>query len=276
MSSKPPILLIHGLWMTPSSWDTWATRFREAGHPVVVPGWPGIGDRTPPDIRRDPSGLANRGIAEILDSFEAVIRGLDELPIIMGHSFGGIFTQVLLDRGLARAAVAVEPGNTAGVRALPLSTLRTGAPVLSNPFRRRGTTPISRGHFHFTFGNDLTRSESDREWEASAIPSYNRVFFEGVLSILNEKSGVTRVDYMKPDRAPLLLISGGIDHVAPPAIQKAALKRYAAGPSIVERKEFAGRSHRIVSQNGWEEVADFALVWASEMGDRHAAVMTRS
>jgi len=272
MSNKPPIVLIHGLWMTPSSWDTWAGRFRDAGHQVIVPGWPGIDDRTPQDVRRDPSALEGVGILEIVAHYEELIRALPEKPIIMGHSFGGIFTQMLLNRGLGIAAVAVQPGNTAGVKALPLSTLRTGTPVLSNPFRKNKATPISKAHFHFTFGNDLTREASDRKWFESAVPSYNRVFFEGVLSILNEKTGITRIDYRKPDRAPLLLISGEIDHVAPPAIQKAALRRYAAGTATVERVEFPGRTHRIVDQRGWEEVADYALNWALA----HSTATTRT
>jgi pimeloyl-ACP methyl ester carboxylesterase len=262
MSDKAPIVLIHGLWMTTSSWDTWADHYRALGHEVIVPGWPGIDDRTPQDVRRDPSALEDVGILEIVATYEELVRSLPEKPIIMGHSFGGIFVQMLLDRGLGLAGVAVQPGNTAGVKTLPASTLRTGGPVLTNPFRRKKATPISKRHFRFTFGNDLTRAESDAEWERSAVPSYNRVFFEGVLAVNNEKSGITKVNFRKPDRAPLLLISGEIDHVAPPAIQKAALKRYQDGTAVVERVEFPGRTHRIVAQAGWKEVADYALDWA--------------
>ncbi|QKJ18749.1 alpha/beta hydrolase [Microbacterium hominis] len=261
-TAPPPIVLVHGLWMTPSSWDTWAERFRARGHEVLAPGWPGIDDRTPADVRRDPSALENLSITEIVDSYDRIIRALPEAPIIMGHSFGGIFTQMLLDRGLGVAGVGVEPGQPAGVLSLPFSTLRTGLPILSNPFRKGKANAISKSHFHYTFGNDLPRAASDIEWDKSAVNSVNRVFFEGVLSLPRPKSGITRIDFRKPDRAPLLLISGGIDHVAPPAIQKALLQRYAAGPSIVERIEFPGRSHRIVSQDGWEEVADYALDWA--------------
>ena len=261
-TALPPIVLVHGLWMTPSSWDTWAERFRARGHQVLAPGWPGIDDRSPADVRRDPSALENVSITEIVDSYDRIIRALPEAPIIMGHSFGGIFTQMLLDRGLGVAGVGVEPGQPAGVLTLPFSTLRTGLPILSNPFRKGKANAFSKSHFHYTFGNDLTRAASDIEWDKSAVNSVNRVFFEGVLSLPRPKSGITRVDFRKPDRAPLLLISGGIDHVAPPAIQRALLQRYAAGPSLVERIEFPGRSHRIVSQDGWEEVADYALDWA--------------
>ena len=267
MTHKAPIVLVHGLWMTPSSWNTWAERFRAAGHQVIVPGWPGIDDRSPADVRSDASALEGVGIRQIVDHYERIIRSLPEKPILMGHSFGGIFVQMLLDRGLGIAGVAVETGQPAGVLRLPLSTLRTGFPILRNPFRIDKASKLSKAHFHYTFGNDLSRAESDREYDRSAANSVNRVFFEGVLSVPNGKAGITRVDFLKPDRAPLLLVSGGIDHVAPPAIQKAALKKYAAGPALVERVEFPGRSHRIVSQRGWEEVADYSLEWAV----RHSA-----
>jgi pimeloyl-ACP methyl ester carboxylesterase len=266
--AKPTIVLIHGLWMTPKSWDTWAERFRAAGHDVVVPGWPGVGERTPADIRRDPSALKGIGIKDIVDHYETIIRALPEAPIIMGHSFGGLFAQMLADRGLGRAVVGVTPGQPAGITTLPASTLWTGFPILSNPFGKNGARPLSKSHFHFTFGNDLTRAESDKLWEEFAINSFNRVFFEGVGAAFNEKGGASHVDFAKADRAPLLIITGEIDHVVPPAIGEAIVKKYrssdTAGPATVDYREFAGRTHRIVSQKGWEEVADFALAWAVE------------
>jgi len=268
-ATKAPIVLIHGLWMTPTSWDTWAARFRAQGHEVIVPGWPGIDDRTVADIRSNPEALKGVGLKQIADHYERIITALPgfalgQKPIIMGHSFGGLLTQMLADRGLGSAYVGVTPGQPAGITTLPASTMRTAFPILRNPFNRNGASPISKSHFHFTFGNDLTRAESDAIWETNAVNSYNRVFFEGVAGAFNEKNGVSHVDYDRADRAPLLIITGEIDHVVPPAIGKAILAKYqkSGSPAIVEYKEFAGRTHRIVSQKGWEEVADYALDWA--------------
>ncbi|MDF1479371.1 alpha/beta hydrolase [Leifsonia sp. H3M29-4] len=263
------IVLIHGLWMTPKSWDTWAERFRAAGHDVIVPGWPGIDDRSVVDVRSNPQPLKGIGLKQIADHYEGIIRALPGFsagrkPIIMGHSFGGLLTQMLADRGLGSAYVGVTPGQPAGITTLPLSTVRTAFPILRNPFNRNGASPITKAHFHFTFGNDLSRAESDRLWEEFAVNSYNRVFFEGVAGAFNEKGGVSHVDYGRTDRAPLLIITGEIDHVVPPAIGKAILAKYAksGSPAVVEHREFPGRTHRIVSQEGWEEVADSALDWA--------------
>lgn len=265
ITKKAPIVLIHGLWMTPKSWDTWAGYFESQGHEVIRPGWPGIDDREVADIRNNPEALKGIGLKQIADNYERIIRGLDEKPIIMGHSFGGLLTQMLADRGLGVAYVGVTPGQPAGITTLPFSTVRTSFPILSNPFNRNGASPISKGHFHFTFGNDLTRAESDAIWEEFAVNSYNRVFFEGVAGAFNEKNGVSHVDYNRADRAPLLIITGEIDHVVPPAIGKAIVKKYTStgSPAIVDYKEYPGRTHRIVSQKGWEEVAKDALDWAT-------------
>ena len=267
-SIHPPIVLIHGLWMTPKSWHTWATRFRERGREVFVPGWPGIDDRSVEDIRANPEALEGIGIAEVVDHYERFVRGMDQVPVIMGHSFGGLFTQMLADRGLGAAYVGVAPGQPAGITTLPPSTLWTGAPILSNPFDRTGAKPLSKSHFHFTFGNDLSREESDALWEQYAVPSYNRVFFEGVASAFNEKNGASHVDYGRRDRAPLLIITGSRDHVVPPAIGRAILKKYrrSGSPAVVDYEEFPERTHRLVLQDGWEEIADYALEWA----DAHA------
>ncbi len=265
-TDKAPIVLIHGLWMTPKSWNTWAEYYRARGHEVIVPGWPGIDDREVADIRSNPEALKGIGLKQIADHYERIIRALPQKPIIMGHSFGGLLTQMLADRGLGVAYVGVTPGQPAGITTLPLSTLWTGTPILANPFGRNGAKPISKSHFHFTFGNDLSREASDRVWQDFAVNSYNRVFFEGVAGAFNEKGGVSHVDYARADRAPLLVITGEIDHVVPPAIGTAIVKKYRAtgSPAIVEYREFAGRTHRIVSQDGWEEVAEFALTWAVE------------
>lgn len=263
-TNKAPIVLIHGLWMTPTSWNTWADYFRALGHEVITPGWPGIDDRTVADVRNNPEALKGIGLKQIAEHYERIIRALPHKPIIMGHSFGGLLTQMLADRDLGVAYVGVTPGQPAGITTLPASTLWTGTPILSNPFDKNGAKPLSKSHFHFTFGNDLNRAESDELWEEFAVNSYNRVFFEGVAGAFNEKGGVSHVNYAKADRAPLLVITGEIDHVVPPAIGKAIVKKYNASgsPAIVEYKEYTGRTHRIVSQDGWQEVADYAINWA--------------
>ncbi|MWB99604.1 alpha/beta hydrolase [Agromyces seonyuensis] len=268
-SGKAPIVLVHGLWMTPKSWDTWAEYFEARGHQVIRPGWPGIDDREAADVRSNPEALEGVGLTQIADHYERIIRSLPEKPIIIGHSFGGLLTQLLADRGLGIAYVGVAPGQPAGVPTLPLSTFWTGFPILSNPFGINGAKQLSKSHFHFTFGNDLTRAESDAIYDEQVVPSVNRVFFEGVAAAVSGK-GASEVDFGRTDRAPLLIVTGDRDHVVPPAIGKAIAKKYTktGSPAIVEYREFAGRTHRLVSQDGWEEIAEYVLDWA----ETHAVV----
>ena len=263
------IVLVHGLWLTPTSWNTWAERFRALGHEVLTPGWPGIDDRSVADIRSNPEALKGIGLAQIADHYEAIIRTLAVKPIIIGHSFGGVITQMLADRNLGAAYVGVAPGQPAGITTLPASTVRSGFPILSNPFKKNDASPLSKAHFHFTFGNDLSRAESDELWHEFAVNSYNRVFFEGVTAAFNEKGGASHVDFARADRAPFLVITGDIDHVVPPAIGKAIVAKYrnSGSPAIVDYKQYAGRTHRLVSQDGWQEIADYAIEWAAS----HAA-----
>src|SRR4051812_40897835 len=114
------VVLIHGMWMTPLSWEHWISRYTERGHSVLAPAWPGL-DREPVELRADPSPLRDLAITKIVDHYDKIIRGLDRPPIIIGHSFGGLFTQLLLDRGLGAAGVALGTAAPKGVLKLPFS-----------------------------------------------------------------------------------------------------------------------------------------------------------
>ncbi len=267
MSSGEPdtVVLIHGLWMSPLSWERWAQRFEARGIKVIAPAWPGVeGDVE--QLRADPSALDELGIAEILDSYEQRIRALERAPIIMGHSFGGAFTEILLDRGLGAAGVAIDAAGVRGITKLPLSTLRSGFPVLKNPANRHRAVALTFEEFHYAFTNTMDEAQAREAYERYAVPGPGRVLWEAALANFNPRTPL-RLDFAKPDRAPLLLIAGGEDHVVPAVVDKAAAKRFERSDAVTVFKEFPGRSHYTIGQEGWEEVADFALDWALE----HAA-----
>lgn len=260
-SPKPAIVLVHGLWMTPKSWHGWKQRFEAAGHEVLTPAWPGVTDDVE-GLRRDPSVLNGLRIGTIVDSYASVIADLDEKPIIMGHSFGGVITQVLLDRGLGTAGVAIDSAQSAGIPVLPWSSIRAGFPVLGKPWKARGTVLLTPKQFHYAFANTLTLAEATRVSEEFQIPGPGKPFFQAASALLTN-TGDTRIDYRNAARPPLLFIAGGEDHIAPPKVNRANARRYKADGTITEVKEFAGRSHYIVGEPGWEEVADYALTWAT-------------
>lgn len=266
MSEKPSIVLVHGLWMTPLCWEDWIAHFTTLGYNVIAPGWPGVDSRTPEEIRNEPGALESLTIRQIVDHYARVIEALPTPPIIMGHSFGGLFTQILLSRGLGVAGVGICPGQPSGVIALKPSTIKAGFGVLGHPSTYRAAVPITESQFHYAFGNHLNEAESKALWSKYSIPSAAHILWQGLQGAFTSTSNTKsdgHVDFVKEDRAPLLLIAGAKDHVVPPAVVKAELKHY-KGPSIVEMKTFEDRTHGIVNQAGWEEVADFALKWAEE------------
>jgi pimeloyl-ACP methyl ester carboxylesterase len=259
-TAASPIVLIHGLWLTPRSWEGWKDRFESRGHQVLAPAWPRMqGDVE--DIRRDPSPLNGLGVGEITDHYEAIIRGLERPPIIMGHSFGGLVTELLLDRGLGAAAVAISPAPVKGVLRLPLAELRSAAPVLGNPANRTRTVELTPKQFHYAFTNTMTDSEAQAAYDRYEVPGPGRVLFQAAFANLNPNA-VTKVDFHKDDRAPLLVMGNDQDHTVPASVSREAARRLGKSASTVDYKEFSGRPHFTAGAPGWEAVADYALEWA--------------
>jgi pimeloyl-ACP methyl ester carboxylesterase len=256
------IVLIHGLWMTPRSWEHWVDRYRAAGFQVLAPAWPGM-EAEVEELNRDPSPIERLKIAEIIDHYQGVIRGLDRPPIIMGHSFGGAFVQVLLDRGLGAAGVAIDSAAVKGVLRTPPSTLKSAFPVLKNPANARRAVPLTPEQFHYTFTNTLSEQESMAAYRRYHVPAAGHVLFEAGLANFTPHPA-TKVDFGNNDRAPLLFIIGGEDHISPPSLNLDNANHYRKSTAITDVKQFPGRSHYTLGQPGWEEVADFALNWAKE------------
>ncbi|WFF00827.1 alpha/beta fold hydrolase [Micromonospora sp. WMMD964] len=254
------VVLIHGLWMTSRSWERWAERYTARGMHVITPAWPGM-DRSVEQLRDDPGPIAEQSMATIVAHYDKIIRALPRPPIIMGHSFGGLFAQVLADRGLGAAVVGVHPAAVKGVLKVPLSQLRSGFPILRSPANRGKAVPFTPDDFAYTFGNAMSREDSDRAWQRYAVPGAGRVFFEGAFANVDPRSPA-RVDVGRNDRPPLLLMAGDNDHVVPASVVRANAGLYQKSRALTAYQEFPGRTHFTVGQDGWEEIADYALDWA--------------
>jgi pimeloyl-ACP methyl ester carboxylesterase len=262
-SSKPTIVLVHGLWLTQKSWDGWVERYEKAGFSVVAPSWPGL-EKGIDAIRRDPSPLKGLRITKVVDHYERVIRELGTLPIIMGHSFGGLITQLLIDRGLGAAGVLIASAQTAGIPVLPLSSVWSTLPILGNPFSFNGTTSLSPKRFNFAFTNELDAVTSRKEYDRLQIPAANRILWDAAFALLNPNAA-SKVNYHNNNRAPLLFIAGGNDHLAAASISRANMRKYLKNSTAtVDYREFPTRTHHTIGQSGWEQVADFALQWAKD------------
>jgi pimeloyl-ACP methyl ester carboxylesterase len=255
------IVLIHGMWMTPLSWEHWAARYRERGHEVIAPAWLGLSD-DPAEVRRDPSPLHGLSIPDVIDHYDEIIRGLERPPIIIGHSFGGLFAQLLLNRGLGSAGAALDTAAPKGVLKLPLSTLRASWPALRNPFGKNNDAPLTHEQFHWCFTNALSETDSRAVYERYYIPGSARPFFQAGYANFNPNAA-TKVDFKNPARPPLLLVTGAVDRICPPSVNEATFKKQRQAPSATEHKVYPGRCHW-PGQDGWEEVADHVLSWTVE------------
>jgi pimeloyl-ACP methyl ester carboxylesterase len=242
-----PIVLIHGLWLSADSWRGWIDRYRSAGHVVHAPDWPA-----------DP-GI---GLTQAADHFDAFVRSLPDAPIIIGHSMGGLITQLLLDRGLGRAGVAIAPSKPRGVLRAPLSMWRSALPWLLDPRKRGKAVSISQAQFHYSFANTISRADSDRWHSELAIPAPGTALFDVSTGDLVLKSkAATAVDFANSDRAPLLLVAGDRDHLMPASVVYENFNRYRRSSAPTDFKVFRGSPHLITVLDGWEDVADHALSW---------------
>lgn len=267
-SSPKTIVLIHGLWMTALSWENWVSHYTNKGYRVIAESWPGLGGDIH-ELRRDPTPIAGLGITEIVDFYEGIINKLDEAPIIMGHSFGGLMTQILLDRGLGAAGVTFGSAAVKGVLLLPLSTIRVVTPALSNPLNNHRAVPLTPDQFHYAFMNEMSDEESRQVFEKFAVPGPDHLLFQAGLANFNPNAAST-VDVQNNNRAPLLMIAGEKDHISPPSIVKSNTKLYHKSSVVTDYKEFAGRTHFMCGWEGWQEIADYSLDWAV----KHAAPVT--
>jgi pimeloyl-ACP methyl ester carboxylesterase len=259
-TSKLPntIVLVHGLWMTPRCWEHWIPYYEQRGFRVLAPAWPGL-EVEVEAIRADPSMLENLDTATVAHHFETIIRSLEAPPIIIGHSMGGALTQILLDRGLGAAGVAIDSVQVKGVIRLPLTTIKSVWPILRSPANRNRAVGFTPEQFHYAFTNTLSREESDRVYDRYAIPCPGRMVFEGATANFRPHAA-TKVDFEKEDRAPLLFIAGAEDHIMPAKLNRWTFDHYKSG--IVAYHELAGRDHWTCGAPGWEAVADYALDWA--------------
>lgn len=237
--------------------------YEARGYRVIAPGYPGF-EVEVEALRENPQVIADLTVPETVDHLAGVIEGLGKPPIIMGHSFGGTLTQLLLDRGLGAVGVVIDSAPTEGVLVSPPSQIKSLFPILKNPANRHKAVGFTPEEFHYSFTNTLSREESDKVHERYHIPAPgNWVWAYGLIANFKPGKQETAVDYANDDRAPLLFITGGEDHIMPPSVNHSNAKHYRKSSALTEVFDFEGRSHWTCAEPGWEQVADKALDWAT-------------
>jgi pimeloyl-ACP methyl ester carboxylesterase len=258
-SGRTAVVFVHGLWLLPSSWDRWAAFFEEDGFVALTPGWPDD-PLTVQEANARPEVFAGKSIGDVADHYESIITQLDHTPVIIGHSFGGLITQILAGRGLSAVAVAIDPAPFRGVLPLPISALRAASPVLRNPANRHRAIPLTYEQFRYAFANAVEEEEAKALYEEFAVPAPGEPLFQAATSNLNPWTEA-KVDTETPNRGPLLIVSGEKDHTVPRALTDAAYKLQSRNEALTEFVEMPGRGHALTIDHGWREVAETARVF---------------
>jgi non-heme chloroperoxidase len=256
-TTRTPVVFVHGLWLLPSSWDRWASLFEDAGYIAIKAGWPDD-PQTTEDANTHPEVFARKSIGQIAGHVQELIDRLERKPAIIGHSFGGLLTQILAGRGLAAVSVAIDPAPFRGVLPLPISALRVAEPVIHNPANYNRAVPLTYEQFRYGFANAVGEPEAKELYETFAVPGSGVPLFQAATANLNPWTEA-KVDTKNPQRGPLLIISGEKDHTVPRAIAHAAYKKQARNEGVTEFAEIENRGHALVIDSGWRDVAGAAL-----------------
>jgi pimeloyl-ACP methyl ester carboxylesterase len=269
------IVFIHGAWLSSRSWERFAEYFAQRGYSIEAPEWPRKhGDVE--ELREHSEELADLGIAEIVDHYDGLIRGRDPQPVLIGHSFGGLFVQLLLDRGLGSAGVALDPAPPKGATyTLQPSTLKSAAPAIAHPSKLHGVVTLTQEQFNYGFTNTWEKADAEAAYERYAVPETGRIFFQDGLANFSWNSPA-EIDYEKSDRAPLLITVGEHDNTVPPKTARANFKKYAKSDAVTDFVEFPGRSHLLMVGDGWEEVASTVGDWLENVLAREPAGIARA
>ena len=259
-----PVVFVHGLWLHATSWTPWLDLFRDNGYQPIAPGWPGEPD-TVEEARSHPELVADTTIDAATAHFADIIADLDDDPVLVGHSFGGLIVEKLLGQGIGAGAVAIDPAQIKGVLPLPLAQLRAGLPGLGNPANLHKAVSLTAKEFRFGFGNALSEDESDALYERWTIPSPARPLFQAAAAnfVMHSQAAV---DTANQTRGPLLLISGTADHTVPDVVTRSTLKQYRDSAAVTDLKQFEGRGHSLTIDAGWHEVAHAVLDWLKTNG----------
>jgi pimeloyl-ACP methyl ester carboxylesterase len=253
------IVLVHGFWVTPRSWEDWIAHYEAKGFRVLAPAYPGL-EVEVEALNADPTPIADLTAPALIEHLEAVVSDLETPPIIMGHSAGGAFTQVLLDRGYGAAGVALNSAPTEGVKVVPLSQVKSTFPVLKNPANHHRAVPLTFEQWNYAFTNTFPEDRARQLYERYCIPAAGRILWNSVLANWQPGPQDIWVDYHNADRAPLLFVSGTDDHIMPPAVQRSNAKHYKSD-ALTEIIEFES-PHLLPAVDGWEKIADHVLDWA--------------
>jgi alpha-beta hydrolase superfamily lysophospholipase len=258
-ADRTPLMLVHGAWLTSGSWGNFIEYFDSRGFEVSAPEWPRK-QETAAGQREATEDIKGLGLTEVVDHYESQIRLLDEPPILIGHSTGGLIVELLLDRGLGRAGVAMSPAPPKGIIVLPFATLKAAAPALAHPSKWHGVVPLSLEEFTHGFVNTFSPEDAKAAYEKYAVPETGQVIYEAGFANFHLHPP-TEIEFKKEGRAPLLVIGAEKDQTIPASLSKKNYEKYEDSAAQTDYIEFAGRPHMMMVAEGWEEIAAAIERW---------------
>ena len=273
-SGNTPVVFIHGLWVLPSSWARWVDFFEQAGYAPLTPDWPGD-PATVAEARANPNALARKTLRQVAEHVTDIIDALDNEPVLMGHSTGGLVAQMLAGRGLSAATVAIDPGPFRGVLPLPPAVLKSAGPFLINPLTRRRAITLTFKQFKYGWANNLDEQEAKELYRTFHVAGSGIALSQMGNANLNPWSQA-KVHTKNPERGPLLIIEGEKDHTVPWAMAHAAFKREKRNPAVTEIVKMPNRGHSLTIDHGWREVAQTALDFVNRSLRDSKVVLTRA
>lgn len=261
-SGLQPVVFVHGLWLLSSSWQKWRDLFEENGFSTIAPGWPDD-PQSVEEARRDPDVFAHKMVKQVTEHYLEAIDALTLTPAVVGHSFGGLIAQKIAGEGASEATVAIDPAPFQGVLPLPVSSLKSSAPVLANPLNFGKAVSLTLEQFTFGWANNLDADEAKQLWETYHVAASGVPLFQAATANFNPFTE-TKVDTKNPERGPLLIVSGAGDNTVPPAMTEAAYRIQSKNPGTTEYLEIPGRGHSLTIDHGWKDVADEVLVFVTK------------
>jgi len=258
-SGLTPVAFVHGLWLLSSSWQNWRDFFEANGYTTIAPGWPDD-PTTLAEAYKQPDVFAHKMVLQVTDHYLEAISRLTKKPAVIGHSFGGLISLKIAGEGASFATVSIDNAPFKGVLPLPLSALKSAAPVLGNPTNHGKAISLTFEQFQFGWTNNLDDVEAKHLYETYHVPASGAPLFQAAVANFNPFGGETKVNTENPDRGPVLVIAGDSDNTAPTAITHATHKYLAKhNDAITELVDVPDRGHSLTIDHGWQEVAEIAL-----------------
>ncbi|GAA4312091.1 alpha/beta hydrolase [Mucilaginibacter gynuensis] len=257
-TASKTIVFITGAFVGASSWDNWKLFFGANGYKTIAPAWPHKNADACTLRKRHPdAAIASQRLADLTEYYANIVQQLPEKPILIGHSMGGLITQLLVQRGLAEAGIAIHSLQPQGVMTFKYSFYKAGWGPLGFFTSAKKSYLMSFREWQYAFTNGMGYDEQKEAY-------YNLLTPESKLVVRDAITKAAKIDFSVP-HVPLLFLAGGKDNFIPASLNYSNFKKYRDANSVTDYKEFDNANHFVLGQPEWEEKAAYILNWINTL-----------